>query len=162
MPTTTVVLPNRTQIHTVEAGAALMRISQTGDTWRFDLAYQGKPVHSDAVAVSAVVSTLVTAVRAAVIETVIKGHSPSVAATKSISALISEAAEVAPSPPIGITMHGQQFTTIAGRTAMVYRNGFLDQVKTDFESTHARDRWIADQKREAKRFVATSFHFDVR
>lgn len=60
------------------------------------------------------------------------------------------------------TYHGQSFPVIPGRTVVISRNGFTDDVKNNFESSHDRDRWVTHQKRTfACKMRATHYQYSA-
>jgi hypothetical protein len=58
-----------------------------------------------------------------------------------------------------VTYHGKSFPVIPGRTVVISRNGFTDDVK-HFESGYDRDRWITHEKKTfASRMMATLYQY---
>lgn len=58
-----------------------------------------------------------------------------------------------------VTFHGQSFPVYPGRTVVISRNGFTDNVR-HFATTYDRDRWIKDEKRTfASRMLATHYQY---
>lgn len=56
------------------------------------------------------------------------------------------------------TIHDQAVDVAPGKTVVLYRNGFCDDVRV-FDSGYARDRWIDEHKTAMGRMKTTSFHY---
>jgi len=59
------------------------------------------------------------------------------------------------------TVHGTKFDVVPGKTVIVYRNGFCNDVK-HFESTYDRDQFVQREKVHNRSLMATSHHYKVR